>query len=331
MITYIDLLKWFIENQEKINNSIVRDVFSIKNGLVLEIYKKDLEKRYLYIIPGKIIFLSDKKLEKIKNKFSDKLKKDLINKKIQISLEDDKILIIGSENIKIYCELIPNGLIVVTDMENKILYATKYKDFGYRKIKSNEKYLKPPKNFIVAIEISKFKEKLEKTNKKDIVRFLAIDLGLSGKYAEYILENLNIEKSKSPKDLSDIEIVNIFNLYKNLFEKKEVLYENQWYSDVNSLFEKIYFDEEIENKKKIIEKKKEEIKKILEDQKQKLSDFEEEIKNLMDIANLIKENYWIFQDYNIENIEKVLKSKNLDFLVEKKDGKIFIKIKNINS
>ncbi|MEM4571156.1 MAG: hypothetical protein QXY16_00415, partial [Nanopusillaceae archaeon] len=61
------------------------------------------------------------------------------------------------------------------------------------------------------------------------------------------------------------------------------------------------------------------------------SDFEEEIKNLMDIANLIKENYWIFQDYNIENIEKFLKSKNLDFSVEKKDGKIFIKIKNINS
>ncbi|MEM1804672.1 MAG: NFACT family protein [Nanopusillaceae archaeon] len=327
MITYIDLLKWFEENKEKINNSIVRDVFSLKNGLVLELYKKELEKKYLYIIPGKIVFLSDKKLEKIKNKFSDRLKKDLINYKIQIFLEDDKILRIESEKNKIYSELIPNGLIVVTDKNDIILYATSYKGFGFRKIIPNEKYIKPPKNFILPKDIFEFKELLEKSNKKDIVRFLAIDLGLSGKYAEYIITKANVEKSKSLKEINENEIKKIFDIYIDLINKKEILYDNCWYSEINSVFENIYFKEEIENKKKNIEKRKEELKKIIENQKTKLLDLEKEIKILDKITNLIKENYWIFQNYDIKEIENFLKSKNFEFSIEKKDGKIVIKFK----
>ncbi|MEM1804871.1 MAG: NFACT family protein [Nanopusillaceae archaeon] len=327
MITYIDLLKWFEENREKINNSIVRDVFSLKDGLVLELYKKELEKKYLYIIPGKIVFLSDKKLEKVKNKFSDRLKKDLINYKIQIFLEDDKILRIESEKNKIYSELIPNGLIVVTDKNDIILYATSYKDFGFRKIIPNEKYIKPPKNFILPKDIFEFKEVLEKSNKKDIVRFLAIDLGLSGKYAEYIITKANVEKSKSLKEINENEIKKIFDIYIDLINKKEILYDNCWYSEINSIFENIYFKEEIENKKKNIEKKKEELKKIIENQKAKLSDLEKEIKILNEIANLIKENYWIFQNYDIKEIESFLKSKNFEFSIENKNGKIVIKFK----
>ncbi|MEM4588036.1 MAG: NFACT family protein [Nanopusillaceae archaeon] len=327
MITYIDLLKWFEENREKINNSIVRDVFSLKDGLVLELYKKELEKKYLYIIPGKIVFLSDKKLEKVKNKFSDRLKKDLINYKIQIFLEDDKILRIESEKNKIYSELIPNGLIVVTDKDDIILYATSYKDFGFRKIIPNEKYIKPPKNFILPKDIFEFKEVLEKSNKKDIVRFLAIDLGLSGKYAEYIITKANVEKSKSLKEINENEIKKIFDIYIDLINKKEILYDNCWYSEINSIFENIYFKEEIENKKKNIEKKKEELKKIIENQKAKLSDLEKEIKILNEIANLIKENYWIFQNYDIKEIESFLKSKNFEFSIENKNGKIVIKFK----
>lgn len=327
MITYIDLLKWFEENGEKINNSIVRDVFSLKDGLVLELYKKELEKKYLYIIPGKIVFLSDKKLEKVKNKFSDRLKKDLINYKIQIFLEDDKILRIESEKNKIYSELIPNGLIVVTDKNDIILYATSYKDFGFRKIIPNEKYIKPPKNFILPKDIFEFKEVLEKSNKKDIVRFLAIDLGLSGKYAEYIITKANVEKSKSLKEINENEIKKIFDIYIDLINKKEILYDNCWHSEINSIFENIYFKEEIENKKKNIEKKKEELKKIIENQKAKLSDLEKEIKILNEIANLIKENYWIFQNYDIKEIESFLKSKNFEFSIENKDGKIVIKFK----
>ncbi|MEM4511189.1 MAG: NFACT family protein [Nanopusillaceae archaeon] len=327
MITYIDLLKWFEENKEKINNSIVRDVFSLKDGLVLELYKKELEKKYLYIIPGKIVFLSDKKLEKVKNKFSDRLKKDLVNYKIQIFLEDDKILRIESEKNKIYSELIPNGLIVVTDKNDIILYATSYKGFGFRKIIPNEKYIKPPKNFILPKDVSEFKELLEKSNKKDIVRFLAIDLGLSGKYAEYIITKANVEKSKSLKEINENEIKKIFDIYINLINKKEILYDNCWYSEINSVFENIYFKEEIENKKKNIEKRKEELKKIIENQKTKLLDLEKEIKILDKIANLIKENYWIFQNYDIKEIENFLKSKNFEFSIEKKDGKIVIKFK----
>ncbi|MEM5806625.1 MAG: hypothetical protein QXO07_02615, partial [Candidatus Aenigmatarchaeota archaeon] len=171
------------------------------------------------------------------------------------------------------------------------------------------------------------KEVLEKSNKKDIVRFLAIDLGLSGKYAEYIITKANVEKSKSLKEISENEIKKIFDIYIDLINKKEILYDNCWYSEINSIFENIYFKEEIENKKKNIEKKKEELKKIIENQKAKLSDLEKEIKILNEIANLIKENYWIFQNYDIKEIESFLKSKNFEFSIENKNGKIVIKFK----
>jgi len=178
-ITYIDLIKWFNENGEKINNSIIRDIFYVGDAYVFEIYKKDLDKKYLYVVPEKIIFLSNSKLEKIKNRFVERLKKDFLNKKLNIFLEDDKIIRFEIEEKRIYVELLPKGVMVVTDNNNKILYANKYKNFGYRNIFPGETYKKPLKNFSLPREFDEFLKAIEKSDKIDIVRCLAIDFGLS--------------------------------------------------------------------------------------------------------------------------------------------------------
>jgi len=330
MITYIDLVKWFNENGEKINNSVIRGIFFVGDAYVFEIYKRGLDKKYLYIVPEKIIFLSNNKLEKTKNRFAERLKKDFLNKKINIFLEDDKIVRFEIEEKIIYIELLPKGLIIVTDRNNKILYANKYKNFGYRNISLGETYKKPLKNFSLPKEFKEFLEVIKRSDKKDIVRCLAIDFGLSKKYAEYILKEAGIEKNKPIKELSDEEIKKIYDIYLSILEKKEILYDNNWYKGVNEFFEEMYLREIIENKKREIENKKEEIKRIIENQEKTLEKMKEEYNKLLKIANIIKENYWIFEGNNIEKIDEYIKSLNLPIEVIKKDNKILVNLKNNN-
>jgi len=330
MITYLDLIKWFNENGEKINNSIIRDIFSIGDAYVFEIYKKDLDKKYLYIVPEKIIFLSNNKLEKTKNKFVERLKKDFLNKKMSIFLEDDKIVRLEIGEKKIYAELLPQGVIVVTDNSNKILYANRYKNFGYRNISPGEIYRKPLKNFSLPREFGDFLKVIEKSDKRDIVRCLAIDFGLSKKYAEYILEKVKIDKNKPIKELSNEEIRKIYEEYLSILERKEVLYEDKWYDKINDLFEEIYFRELIEEKKRKIDKKKEELTKIIKNQEETLKKMKEEYEKMLKLANIIRENYWIFEGYDITKIKELINSLNLQIEVEKKDYKIIVDLRNNN-
>jgi len=331
MITYIDLVKWFEENKEKINDSIIRDIFFIGDAYIFEIYKSGLDKRYLYIVPEKIIFLSNNKFEKVKNKFVERLKKDFLNKRLKIFLEDDKIVWFEVDRKKIYSELIPKGLIVVTDENDKILYANKYKNFGYRNIHPGETYKKPLKNFSLPKDFDEFVKTIKNSNKADIVRCLAIDFGLSKKYAEYILNELKIDKNKPIKELSDDEIKRIYELYLKILERKEILYEDKWYDKINDLFEEIYLKELIESKKRKIESKKEELIRIIKSQEEILNKMKEEYDKMLKLANIIKENYWIFEGYDINKIKEWINNLNLQIEVEKSDHKIIVKLKNHNS
>jgi len=330
MITYIDLVKWFNENGEKINKSTIRDIFFVGNAYIFEIYKKDLDKKYLYIVPEKIIFLSNNKLEKIKNRFAERLKKDFLNKKLNVFLEDDKIIRFEIEEKRIYIELLPKGLIVITDRNNKILYANKYKNFGYRNIAIGETYKKPLKNFSLPKEFEEFAKIVKNSDKRDIVRCLAIDFGLSKKYAEYILNESKIDKNKPISELSDDEIRKIYEMYLSILERKEVLYENNWYDKINDLFEEIYFKEILEEKRKKVESKKEELIKIIKDQEETLEKMKKEYEELLKLAKIIKENYWIFEGYDIEKIKELINNLNLQIEVKKDDHKIIVKLKNNN-
>jgi len=132
-----ELLKWLEENKEKINNAKIKTIHrTYKKGIIIELFKPSLEKKYLYLIPGEVIFLSNTKLKIKTDSFVMKLRKDFSGKNIIINILDfERIVIIEVSNSdkKIIVELFPPGNIIVLD-NNIIEYAQTYKDYGVRKV-----------------------------------------------------------------------------------------------------------------------------------------------------------------------------------------------------
>jgi predicted ribosome quality control (RQC) complex YloA/Tae2 family protein len=325
MINYFELKKWYNENAEKINNSIVKNIYNIEDGVVFELYKPGLENRFLYIIPGKIIFLYNVKEREETNNFTLKLRKDFNETKINIEIDnDDKIIIIKNNEKKIYVELFPNGLLIITDYNDIILYANQYKNFGVRKIFRNEKYTKPPGSVNIINNINEFFEKINNTNKKDVVRFLAIDLSLGGKYAEYILKKLNIDKNKSPKELNKEEIEKMYSIYNDIINLKVIIDENgNIIEDINKYFINLYLNSRENKRIKKLNEEKEKIKRIIEEQKKYLEDINKEINKLEKIGEFLNIYSWIFKDYDINNIIEKFREININIDI-KKDNKYLI-------
>ncbi|MCG2883071.1 MAG: NFACT family protein [Candidatus Nanopusillus sp.] len=325
MINYFELKKWYNENAEKINNSIVKNIYNIEDGVVFELYKPGLENKFLYVIPGKIIFLYNVKEREEANNFILKLRKDFNETRINIEIDNnDKIIIIKNNEKKMYVELFPNGLLIITDYNDTILYANQYKNFGVRKIFRNEKYTKPPGSVNIINNINEFFEKINNTNKKDVVRFLAIDLSLGGKYAEYILKKLNIDKSKSPKELNKEEIEKIYSIYNDIINLKVIVDENgNIIEDINKYFINLYLNSRENKRIKKLNEEKEKIKRIIEEQKKYLEDINKEINKLEKIGEFLNIYSWIFKDYDINNIIEKFREININIDI-KKDNKYLI-------
>ncbi|MCG2868222.1 MAG: NFACT family protein [Candidatus Nanopusillus sp.] len=325
MINYFELKKWYNENAEKINNSIVKNIYNIEDGVVFELYKPGLENKFLYVIPGKIIFLYNVKEREEANNFILKLRKDFNETRINIEIDNnDKIIIIKNNEKKIYVELFPNGLLIITDYNDTILYANQYKNFGVRKIFRNEKYTKPPGSVNIINNINEFFEKINNTNKKDVVRFLAIDLSLGGKYAEYILKKLNIDKNKSPKELNKEEIEKIYSIYNDIINLKVIIDENgNIIEDINKYFINLYLNSRENKRIKKLNEEKEKIKRIIEEQKKYLEDINKEINKLEKIGEFLNIYSWIFKDYDINNIIEKFREININIDI-KKDNKYLI-------
>jgi predicted ribosome quality control (RQC) complex YloA/Tae2 family protein len=325
MINYFELKKWYNENAEKINNSIVKNIYNIEDGVVFELYKPGLENRFLYIIPGKIIFLYNVKEREEINNFTLKLRKDFNETKINIEIDNsDKIIMIKNNEKKLYVELFPNGLLIVTDYNDIILYANQYKNFGVRKIFKNEKYIKPPGSINIINSINKFFEKINNTNKKDVVRFLAIDLSLGGKYSEYIIKKANVEKNKSPKELNKEEIEKIYNIYNEIVNLKILIDENgNIIEDINKYFINLYLNSRENKRIRKLNEEKEKIKRIIEEQKNYLEEINKEINKLEKIGEFLNIYSWIFKDYDVNSIIKNFREININIDI-KRDNKYLI-------
>ncbi|MDT7890686.1 MAG: NFACT family protein [Candidatus Nanopusillus sp.] len=328
MINYFELKKWYNDNAEKINNSIVKNIYNIEDGVVFELYKPGLENKFLYIIPGKIIFLYNVKEREEINKFTLKLRKDFNETKINIEIDNnDKIIIIKNNEKKLYIELFPNGLLIVTDYNDTILYANQYKNFGVRKIFRNEKYIKPPGSINIINNINEFFEKVNNTNKKDVVRFLAIDLSLGGKYSEYIIKKANIEKNKSPKELNKEEIERIYNIYNDIVNLKIIIDENgNIIEDINKYFINLYLNSRENKRIRKLNEEKEKIKRIIEEQKKYLEEINNEIYKLEKIGEFLNIYSWIFKDYDVNNIIKNFREINIDIDIKRDNRYLIINI-----
>ncbi len=99
-------------------------------------------------------------------------------------------------------ELFKNGNIILTDPDNKIILPLITQQWASRTIRSHREYTPPPSQINPFDLSEKQFNKIFKESKKDPVRTLAVNINLSGAYAEEICLRANIDKNKKPSDFN---------------------------------------------------------------------------------------------------------------------------------
>lgn len=204
-----------------------------KDEILLRLRKKGIGKIYLLIKAGKFLLKTRRTFETPEkpSMFAMILRKYLDDGRISkiYQYDFDRIVVIEIEKkgelYRIISELIPNGNIVLVDNEWKIVMPIREQTWSHRTIKPKELYIFPPsKSNLIEMDVESFSEIIKKSE-KDLVRTLAIDLGLGGIYAEEICYLSNIDKNKSTKEITDEEIRDLFRSMRTIIDtidKKEL-------------------------------------------------------------------------------------------------------------
>ena len=323
-----ELLKWLNENKKKVDNARIKTIHRThKRGIIIELFKPSLDKKYLYLIPGEVIFLSNVKLKKETDNFVMKLRKDFSGKRISIDVIDfERAVVIEAKdtNKKIVVELFHPGNIIILN-NDVIEYAQVYRDYGIRKIFKGLKYSLPPSNFKIPKHFEEFEKLILNTNRRDFVRFLAIDLRLGKKYSEWLLEGVECYKNYPPKEVPQEILKKVWEKYNYLINSNDVLFES-WSSEINNTIEKNSIRELENSEIAELEKKKEKILKILHSQKESIEKLKDKIEKYKLAADFLSTFSWVFKDKDINKIENRLKELGLEAKITKDGYKLRIEI-----
>jgi predicted ribosome quality control (RQC) complex YloA/Tae2 family protein len=181
-----------------------------KTELIIRVKKRETKQiEQLFIQNEKFICLTEKRVEALKKPttFAMTLRKYLLNGRITkiTQHEFDRILHLTvskkeGEYILVF-EFFTNGNIILVGPQNNIILPLKVQRWSHRTIKPHELYRPPPsqKNpFHLSFE--EFNHLLQESA-RDLVRTLAVNLNLSGLYAEELCIRAAIDKHMKPGDM----------------------------------------------------------------------------------------------------------------------------------
>lgn len=119
-------------------------------------------------------------------------------------------------------ELFSKGNVIICDRNYHIMIPLSSQSWKDRTIRPKEKYVFPQKRMdFEDLEIENFKSALVSSEKEQIVKALAIVMGLGGTYAEELCLNSGIDKKKGPTELKDEEYRILFKEFITLLEKSK--------------------------------------------------------------------------------------------------------------
>ena len=295
-MSYFDLLAWVTENKNELEGCRIDNIYKISGiqAYFFKLHCKNGDKN-LVIEPGKRVhFTKYDRQKEISNEITiiRALVKDKIINNIEI-LGKERILKIIVGDKRIYIELLPRGLLVITDENNRILFSTEYREFKDRIIKPNAEYQPPPS------PQAPTEEEIEKLIKKgNISRIIGAP--------QEIIEALGIKVSNKEELKNAIEKIN--ELEKKIMEgmfnkclipgvsvlpiKTDNCTEEPTYNDALDEYftneEKNLVKSEIDKK---LEDEKKKLLKTIQEVKEEIQEYEEEEKKYRDVANFIISNY----------------------------------------
>lgn len=324
---------------------LVKDFQILVEGKIDKIYQLDkkeflfnfhisgIGKKSLWIKLPDFIILTDRKLKTPENPpgFCMYLRKKLNGARLreisQVGFERILKFVFETKDEKyfMFVEIFSKGNIIFCDTEMNILQPLERQAWKDREIKAKVKYILPKSRFD---DLSEIKELLIKTKRDKIVTFLALDVGLGGKYAEIVCNVMKINKDISPSEVKNEKIIDAI---KEVLELKEVFVDKEVYpceiegskkvesfsAAVNTLIpDEMPHEEKQENTKvkKLIE--------IIRNQENHIKALEKEIEEYNKVAEVIYSNYQflqkILEEFNsarktmdIIEIQKKVKNKSI--------------------
>ena len=185
----------------------------LKNGL----------KANLVVELGRRIHITRVKrdLEPIRSSYV-KLLKDALRNALVLDIEQvdtDRIVVLrlrkGKKEYRLVLELFSGGAMLLLDEEGRIEHVVKKPGIRVKELKKGEKYELKAKRDPAELSAEEFLSMARKT-KKDLVRFLVIEVGLASELAEEACAAAGVNKNADPKELSDSELLSVLEAVKNL-------------------------------------------------------------------------------------------------------------------
>ena len=128
----------------------------------------------------------------------------------------------NNEKFLLIFELFSKGNIIICNENKEILIPLNVQFWKDRKIKPHEEYKLPPSRYdFDNIEPLTFKTNIINSSRNQIVKCLAVDIGLGGIYAEEICKLSNIDKKKHPEELTQNELAILIDNIISLLEKAQ--------------------------------------------------------------------------------------------------------------
>ncbi|MFX1385875.1 MAG: ribosome rescue protein RqcH [Promethearchaeota archaeon] len=209
-------------------NGTILNVYEVEDLLIIKI-STNFGKKNLIVKKDSRINLTeyDYPIPNYPSQYIISLRKLLKNRKIlKISQHQfDRIIIIDLSNIgdqpwKFIIELFNKGNFVLSDENNVIIIAKKYRKFKDRDLLPKKEYNFPKsqgKNFLT-LNKEEFKALFENSN-VEIVRDLSRNIHISGLYSEEICYRANIDKKIIGKNLNDENCEKLYDSFKKLRNK----------------------------------------------------------------------------------------------------------------
>ena len=340
----IDIYYWLKENKEKLLDAFIEKIKQ-KEQKFCFVLRKNKKKNYFEIFLPYSFYFSKRcfKTKEFPPSFCMLLRKYLINQKIKNIIHQlfERVVEIETEKYKIIIELIQPSNLILCDKNYKIIAALNEKEWKDRKIRAGEifKYPPKPKNILSRsfFELTKIFSECE----KEVVKFLAVDCGLGGKYAEELCALANVEKTKKCSELLQNEIDNLQNDLDKMLNMKvsPAIYikENSFidfspfklsnlqtnflsFDSFNDAVRTFYKNFEKKLNEKKIEEIRQKIEKIRKKQKEKLRELIERETYFRKIGNLLYQNYLQFKSiFSLitELRDKKLKWKEIENRIKK--------------
>ncbi|HII71276.1 TPA: hypothetical protein HA265_00805 [Candidatus Woesearchaeota archaeon] len=227
-------LHFLVEELQSLVSSKVEQIYQVQEEggdleFLFQFHLPGEGKRLLRIIMGKVLYLASNKGEapdKPPN-FCLYLRKKLKNARLrsisQEGFERVVNMLFETKDAKfnLHIELFSKGNMILADESDTVLSALQYQEWKDRSIKPKKPYVPPQRGFnFLSLSAESLKAALLASEKENLVKTLAIDVGLGGVFAEELCSMADIDKNVKSSSLSDGELSRLFSSSQDLLHKE---------------------------------------------------------------------------------------------------------------